>query len=280
MKNAIAAAVLILGACTNVLASSKSVGVNHALISEFDSIAPGQTFTVALFLDHTDSFHTYWKNPGTAGLATSLKWTLPKGFEASPIRWQVPEKVKMVIYDAYGYNSDAMLLVDIKAPEKLPKEPVILKAKAVWMACGPEPKQCCNLGFQDLSISLKTGSEPKWNNEWRARIAKARKKLPEPIKGWKQSAKRDGEKVILTVRNMAGVPVEEDQEICFYSELNHFTTLKKQRFKVKGDELTVTLPIADYAPDELEKVKGLLYHPAGWQGSKGNKYMPVTLRLD
>ena len=280
MKNAFHAAVLFLGACTNALAASKPVGVKHALISEVDSIAPGQTFTVALFLDHTDSFHTYWKNPGTAGLATSLKWTLPEGFEASPIRWQVPEKVKMVIYDAYGYNSDALLLVDMKAPEKLPKEPVLLKAKAVWMACGPEPKQCCNLGFQDLSLSLKTGNKPKWDEEGRSRIAEARKKLPEPIQGWKQSAKRDGEKLILTVRNIAGIPVEEDQEICFYSELNHFTTLKKQISKVKGDELIITLPIADYAPEKLEEVIGLIYHPSGWQGSKGNKYMPVTLLLD
>jgi DsbC/DsbD-like thiol-disulfide interchange protein len=280
MKNAFHTVVLFLGACATVSAASKSVGVRHSLLSEVESIAPGQTFTVALFLDHNETFHTYWMNPGTVGLATSLKWTLPEGFEASPIRWQVPEKVKMVIYDAYGYNSDAMLLVDVKAPDKLPKESVVLKAKAVWMACGPEPKQCCNLGFQDLSLSLKTGDTPKWNDEWRARIAKARKKLPEPIKGWKQSAKRDGEKVILTVRNIAGVPVESDQEICFYSELNHFTTLKKQRFKVKGDELIVSLPLADYAPEKLEEVKGLLYHPAGWQGSKGKKYMPVTLRLN
>ena len=153
----------------------KSVGVRHSLLSEVEAIAPGQTFTVALFLDHNESFHTYWMNPGTVGLATSLKWTLPEGFEASPIRWQVPEKVKMVIYDAYGYNSDAMLLVDVKAPDKLPKESVVLKAKAVWMACGPEPKQCCNLGFQDLSLSLKTGDTPKWNDEWRARIAKSEK---------------------------------------------------------------------------------------------------------
>ena len=280
MKNAFHAAVLFLGACTSTLAASKPVGVKHALISEVDSIAPGQTFTVALFLDHTDSFHTYWKNPGTAGLATSLKWTLPEGFEASPIRWQVPEKVKMVIYDAYGYNSDALLLVEMKAPEKLPKKPVLLKAKAVWMACGPEPKQCCNLGFQDLSLSLKTGNKPKWDEEGRSRIAEARKKLPKPIQGWTQSAKRDGEKLILTVRNSAGVSVVENQEICFYSELNHFTTLKKQVSKVKGDELIITLPIADYAPEKLEKVKGLIYHPSGWQGSKGNKYMPVTILLD
>ena len=261
-------------------AASKPVGVNHALISEVDSIAPGQTFTVALFLDHTDSFHTYWKNPGTAGLATSLKWNLPKGFKASPIRWQVPERVKMVIYDAYGYNSDALLLVDLTAPEDLPKRKVQLKAKASWMACGPEPKQCCNLGFQDLSLTLRTGEKPKWNEEGRERIREAREKLPKPIAGWEHSARRDGEKMILTVRSAKGLKVKADEEVCFYSELNHYTTLKKQKAEAKGEALTVTLPIADYAPEKLEKLTGLLYHPEGWQDEKGSKYMPVSLSLD
>ena len=280
MKSCLPSVLVFLVASTVACATSKPVGVRHSLLSEVEAIAPGQTFTVALFLDHNESFHTYWMNPGTAGLATSLKWTLPEGFESSPIRWQVPEKVKMVIYDAYGYNSDALLLVDMKAPEKLPKEPVLLKAKAVWMACGPEPKQCCNLGFQDLSISLKTGNKPKWDDKGRSLIEEARKKLPKHIQGWEKFAERDGEKLILTVRNSAGVPLEGNQEICFYSELNHFTTLKKQISQVEGDELTITLPIADYAPDKLEKVKGLIYHPSGWHGSKGNKYMPVSLRLD
>ena len=78
-------------ASTVTFAASKPVGVRHSLLSEVETIAPGQTFTVALFLDHNESFHTYWMNPGTAGLATSLKWTLPEGFEVTPIRWQVPE---------------------------------------------------------------------------------------------------------------------------------------------------------------------------------------------
>ena len=280
MKFSLHSILIFLATTTLSGATPKSVGVRHSLLSEVETIAPGQTFTVALFLDHNETFHTYWMNPGTAGLATSLKWTLPNGFTASPIRWQVPERVKMVIYDAYGYNSDAMLLVDLKAPDKLPKEPVLLKAKAVWMACGPEPKQCCNLGFQDLSLSLKTGKNPKWDDKGRALIAEAKKKLPKPILGWEKTAKRDGEKVILTVRNIAGASVEEDQEICFYSELNHYTTLKKQTAKVKGDKLIVTLPIADYAPEKLEDLKGLLYHPTGWQGSKENKYMPIAISLN
>ncbi len=254
--------------------------VKHRLLSEVKAIAPGQTFTVALFLDHDDTFHTYWVNPGTVGLATSLDWKLPSGFKAGPIQWQVPEKVKMVIYDAHGYNSDAMLLVDVTAPETLPEDDVELKAKAVWMVCGPEPKQCCNLGFQNLSLSLKTSGAPEWDADGRARIAAARRRLPRSLDGWEHTAKRVDEKVILTVRNTKGLPVPRHEKLYFYSELNHFTTLANQRTKVEGSEVTVVLPVADYAPKKLGNLVGLLFHPKGWPGSNGRKYMPVALPLE
>lgn len=254
--------------------------LKHRLLSEVKTVAPGQTFTVALFLDHDDNFHTYWQNPGTVGLATSLKWELPSGFKAGPIQWQAPEKVKMVTYDAHGYNSDATLLVDITAPETLSEDGVELKAKAVWMVCGPEPKLCCNMGFKNLSLELKTSISTEWDEVDRSRIAEARKRLPRVLDGWEQTAKRVGEKVVLTVRNTKGRPVLSDDELYFYSESNHFTTLADQRNKVERNELTVTLPVADYAPEKLGELVGLLFHPKGWPGTNGKKYMPVSLQLD
>ena len=223
--------------------------LKHGLLSEVKTIAPGQTFTVALFLDHDDDFHTYWQNPGTVGLATSLKWELPAGFKAGPIQWQAPEKVKMVSYDAHGYNSDATLLVDITAPETLPEGGVELKAKAIWMVCGPEPKLCCNMGFKNLSLPLQTSTSKEWDDDGRARIQEARTKIPQVLDGWEHGAKRMGEKVVLTVRNAKGMPVSSDDDLYFYSESNHFTTLVPQRNKVEGNELVVTLPVADYAPE-------------------------------
>ena len=254
--------------------------LKHRLLSEIRTVAPGQTFTVALFLDHDDDFHTYWQNPGTVGLATSLKWELPDGFKAGPIQWQVPEKVKMVAYDAHGYNRDATLLVEITAPDALPEDDVELKAKAVWMVCGPEPKLCCNLGFKNLSLKLKTSNSPEWDADGRKQIAQARHLLPKVIDGWEHAAKRIGEKVVLTVRSAKGLSVLPDDRLYFYSESNHFTTLAQQRNQVKGNELTVTLPVADYAPDKLGELVGLLFHPKGWPGTNGKKYMPVSLPLE
>ena len=272
----------LLFAMTAAIASgsTKPDYLKHRLLSEIKTVAPGQTFTVALFLDHDDDFHTYWQNPGTVGLATSLKWSLPDGFKAGPIQWQAPEKVKMVTYDAHGYNKDATLLVDVTAPATLPEDGVELKAKAVWMVCGPEPKQCCNMGFKNLSIKLKTSNSPEWDTDGRKHIAEARQRIPQVLDGWEHTAKRVGEKVILTVRNAKRLPVLADEELYFYSEANHFTTLAEQRVKVEGNELVVTLPVADYAPEKLGKLVGLLFHPEGWPGTNGKKYMPVSLPLE
>ncbi len=271
---------LFVGTATIASGVTKPDYLKHRLLSEVKTVAPGQTFTVALFLDHDEDFHTYWQNPGTVGLATSLKWSLPDGFKAGPIQWQAPEKVKMVTYDAHGYNSDATLLVEITAPETLPEKRVELKAKAVWMVCGPEPKQCCNMGFKNLSLELKTSNSPEWDIAGRAHIAGARQRLPQVLDGWEHVAKRVGEKVILTVRNAKRLPVLADEGLYFYSEANHFTTLADQRVKVDRNEVSVVLPVADYAPDKLGELVGLLFHPKGWPGTNGKKYMPVSLLLE
>ena len=56
--------------------------VTAELIPESTSVQAGKPFDIALHL-HTDpDWHTYWINPGDAGLATMIKWTLPP--KASP----------------------------------------------------------------------------------------------------------------------------------------------------------------------------------------------------
>ena len=50
--------------------------------------------------------------------------------------------------------------------------------------------------------------------------------------------------------------------------------------KVVRNELSVTLPVADYAPKKLGELVGLLFHPKGWPGTKWKKYMPVSLVLE
>jgi len=61
---------LLLASPTAFALSGSAVATDNVksrLVSEVDSIAPGQAFWVALQLDIRDGWHTYWRNPGDSG---------------------------------------------------------------------------------------------------------------------------------------------------------------------------------------------------------------------
>ena len=67
--------------------------VKADLLAEPASIAPGQTFWVGVRLRMKEHWHTYWRNPGDSGEATSITWDLPQGFKAGPIQWPTPNRI-------------------------------------------------------------------------------------------------------------------------------------------------------------------------------------------
>jgi thiol:disulfide interchange protein DsbD len=94
---AIAAALFGLGLATSVYAAPlhPEVKTEHndvELVPETVAAAPGSTLYVALRQVITPGWHTYWRNPGDAGQATSLTWTLPSGWGAGDLVWPAPEQ--------------------------------------------------------------------------------------------------------------------------------------------------------------------------------------------
>ena len=83
----------------NVAASDN---VKAHLVSEVSSVAAGQSFWVALEFNIRDGWHTYWRNPGDSGQATSIKWQLPPGFTAGDIVWPTPHRFELPPLVNYG----------------------------------------------------------------------------------------------------------------------------------------------------------------------------------
>src|SRR6202042_1445837 len=94
----------------NVVATDN---VKAHLVSEVSSIAPGQSFWVALEFNIRDGWHTYWRNPGDSGQATSLKWQLPPGFTAGDIVWTAPHPFEVPPPGKYGYAKHVVHLVKL-----------------------------------------------------------------------------------------------------------------------------------------------------------------------
>ena len=84
-------------------------------------------------------WHTYWKNSGDSGLATSLTWTLPVGVMAGDIAWPVPKKLPIGNLANYGYEGTVLLPVPLSiTPDFKPtglNAELEIKLRASWLVC-------------------------------------------------------------------------------------------------------------------------------------------------
>lgn len=132
--------------------------VEASFVDSPQSIEPGTPFKLAIQLKMQPGWHTYYKDPGDAGLATSIKWKLPPGFEAGPIQWPKPEKFIEEGITTYGYKDRAILGTLIKPPAKLDsKQKFKITAHVEWLQC----KESCIPGEKDLTLDLSVAQKKK-----------------------------------------------------------------------------------------------------------------------
>ena len=136
-----------------------------------ENVTPGENLILAVVINLESGWHSYWRNPGEAGEAINIIWTLPQGFSASEIKWPVPKRFVTAGFHELGYSQKAYLFTEIKIPENYDKKLIPIKANISFLLCGTEciPKNI------DLSLDIKIGKKEKLNQE----IAKVYETLPE-----------------------------------------------------------------------------------------------------
>ncbi|HXT13354.1 MAG TPA: protein-disulfide reductase DsbD domain-containing protein [Candidatus Angelobacter sp.] len=122
-----------------------------------DMARRGDTVLVGVDLKMAPGWHTYWKNPGSAGMATKVQWQLPRGVTAGDILWPLPKKLPPAEVITYGYEDETMLIVPLKLASDLKPGPLDLKAKVSWLEC---KEQCIPAGAT-VEATLNIGSETK-----------------------------------------------------------------------------------------------------------------------
>lgn len=122
------------------------------LVSDTDAVTTGQNFRVGLFLRLAQGWHTYWKNPGDAGVPADLALTLPPGSTTGPIDWPVPRRVAEGPLMTYAYTGDVLLPVSVTpAPGKADTS---IKAHAEWLVC----REICVPEQADFELDLPAGT--------------------------------------------------------------------------------------------------------------------------
>ncbi len=89
---------------------------------------------LGLELSPDPGWHTYWQNPGDAGLAPRLRWTTPPGVGIGPILWPSPQAQPEGDLLTYGYDSAHTLLNRVQIEPQVP-DSALLELKARWLVC-------------------------------------------------------------------------------------------------------------------------------------------------
>jgi thiol:disulfide interchange protein/DsbC/DsbD-like thiol-disulfide interchange protein len=176
LAGAIAAASLLGGEVANAV-SVKTEHVEAELVPQTDGAAPGSTFYVALHQKITPGWHTYWRNPGDAGQATSIAWTLPASFSAGDIVWPAPERFMAGPLMNYVFSDEVYLPVAITVPaDAKPGQTLTLKGAVDWLVC----KDVCIPEDANLSLDVPISTSPVLDPKWGKAITDTLAAAPKP----------------------------------------------------------------------------------------------------
>ena len=174
----IAMSLLVLSVPIDALAEPQKTQYSTVdLLAGQDSLPlAGGTVTLATVISPDAGWHAYWKNPGDAGRAPKMKWTLPDGFAADSFRFPAPHLIPFGEMNTYGYNESLVLLADIEVPAGLePGTDYEIAGKASWVVCDDE---LCVPERANLSVVLSVADSPRANDAANT-IAEAEAKVPQ-----------------------------------------------------------------------------------------------------
>ncbi len=211
------------------------------LVASATSVAPGSEIYLGVHQQIIPHWHTYWKNPGDSGLATTIKWSLPEGATASDILWPIPSRSGLEGITNYGYSDHVTLLSKIKIPASLKAgEKFLAQATVDWLVCNEEciPQQV------KLALELPVATAGTTQNNSNIYIDQALAQLPVenpwPVK---LTATKDGYQLHFSL------PTEQANQvktIWFYpSEWGRLAQNADQPHQLEKDGISLQLPIGE-----------------------------------
>ena len=106
------------------------------VVTDMDTVAPGMPFHAALRIRLAPGWHSYWLNPGDAGLAPVFDLQLPGGANAGSIQWPVPKRIAEGDLTTYAYTGDVLLPRLVTPGADAPGGGRLsINAHAEWLAC-------------------------------------------------------------------------------------------------------------------------------------------------
>lgn len=238
--------------------------VEAELIAQYTALVPGETARVGLRLEMDDGWHTYWKNPGDAGLATSLEWDLPEGFVARDIDWPAPHFFAVGGLASYGYEGEIVLPIVIEVPEDVKDDRVTLRVTADWLVC----EKVCEAGAAVLTLNLpiaRNAANVLADPTHQGLFAQAQADQPEPLREDAVSVvTKDGRLTLVVTDTFPYIKDSNEASARFFPEDPMAIDMTVDQTFIPSDYASISVELQpNPRADPPEQLRGVLVYRNG-----------------
>ncbi|MBC7842036.1 MAG: thioredoxin family protein [Gemmatimonadaceae bacterium] len=226
------------------------------LISDVGSAPPGRTVTVAVRLTLDPGWHTYWINPGDAGLPLTVKWTLPPGVTAGPLQFPTPHLAPQPPLMSYGYENEVLVLTELTLPASAAVGSSLhIEGKADWLACA----EVCLPATGPLSLDMPVSAGTPASTTSARTIADTRTRLPTVLAGWNTHAWSTPTGYTLAlIRGQGAAPTPFVAPYFFVDSADVLEHAEAQQVTQAGDTLVLSLPRAKFGTGIAGTLAGVM----------------------
>lgn len=224
--------------------------IDAEIVTQQTALQPGEPFRIAVRLQMDSSWHIYWKNPGDAGLATTVDWKLPEGYTISDLEWPQPHLFGDPPEVCYGYDGHVLLMATLTPPATITTPTITIGAAITLLAC----QDVCIPGKADLSVAIDVAST-SMETEWSQQFQENEQQVPtsgEALKG--ASAQRTAQGIRLVVP----VPANLGDVWFFAAEEGVIDHSGQQPATVQNGTLVVMLPASPFPNADVTRLRGVL----------------------
>lgn len=236
------------------------------LVSERPSVQPGTRTTIAIRMTMDDGWHTYWINPGDAGLRMEARWKLPEGVTISELHFPVPRVMPQPPLMSYGYEHELYVLADVDVAASVPAGKVFTISGTVdWLICA----EVCLPATGDVSLDLPVvaAAGGSGTTSWASAIAATRDRLVRSGAAWQASAWPTDSGFALVAVIPSELRAAFRAPYFFVDSMRVLEHAAPQRVRVVGDTLVMQLQRSPFAGAVPGRLRGVVVADAGEAGA-------------
>jgi len=215
---------------------------------------PGTPVVTALRLSLKPGWHTYWINPGEAGMPLSATFDLPDGWSADPVQYPFPKRFKSGDLHDFGYAGTIWFPIVLHPPPDATGD-VELTATFSWLICNDAS---CVPGNSVIPMKLSHGDTTKTATA--PDIEKALARIPQhPPSGWRLEVKETASAYTLTITMPDGI--HADDLVVFPATRESIHPAETFQWNQVGNVATANARKSPYAKSPIPLLELVVNHP-------------------